>query len=51
MDRNGLNWKIFYNINMSAKHKENLVQGVFSAASWKPFASGLIGHVSLSVIE
>ncbi len=51
LDRNGVAWKKFYNINMSAKHKENLINGVFSASSWKPFLSGLLGPVLLSPIE
>jgi hypothetical protein len=51
LDRAGINWKRFYNINMSAKHQENLINGVFSASSWKPFPSGLFGPVLLSPIE
>jgi hypothetical protein len=47
MDRNDIPWKIFYNINMSAKRKENLLNGVFDARHWKPLPSGLNGPVRL----
>ena len=47
MDRNNIPWKIFYNINMSAKRKENLLNGVFDARHWKPLPSGLNGPVRL----
>jgi hypothetical protein len=47
MDRNKQPWKIFYNINMSAKRKENLLNGVFDASRWSPQSSGLNGPVRL----
>jgi alpha-L-rhamnosidase len=47
MDRNNIPWKIFYNINMSAKRKENLLNGVFDARHWQPMPSGLNGPVRL----
>jgi hypothetical protein len=47
MDRNNIPWKVFYNINMSAKRKENLLNGVFDARHWKPLLSGLNGPVRL----
>ena len=47
MDRKGIPWKIFYNINMSARRKENLKNGVFDAGAWSPLPSGLAGPVVL----
>jgi hypothetical protein len=51
MDRNNIPWKIFYNINMSARKRENLKNGVFSAADWKPLPSGLLGPVTLTPVK
>lgn len=47
MDRNNILWKKFYNINMSARLKENLKNGIFDAGHWKPLPSGLKGPVTL----
>ncbi len=47
MDRNNLPWKIFYNVNMPARKKENARDGIFSAAEWSPVNSGLKGPVVL----
>jgi hypothetical protein len=47
MDRNNLPWKIFYNVNMPARKKENARDGIFSAADWSPVPSGLKGPVVL----
>jgi hypothetical protein len=47
MDRRGVPWKIFYNINMSARRKENLKNGVFDAGAWAALPSGLAGPVVL----
>jgi hypothetical protein len=51
MDRNKIPWKIFYNTNMPAKLRENSVNGLFSAAAWKPMASGIIGPVTLTALK
>jgi hypothetical protein len=47
MDRNSIPWKIFYNINMSARVRDNLRNGVFDAGKWQPLPSGLKGPVTL----
>lgn len=47
MDRNNILWKKFYNINMSARIKDNLKNGIFDAGAWKPQPSGLKGPVQL----
>jgi hypothetical protein len=47
MDKNNIPWKTFYNINMSARLKENLKNGIFDASAWKPLPSGLQGPVKL----
>ncbi|RPD51485.1 glycosyl hydrolase [Paracnuella aquatica] len=48
MERHGLQWKKFYNINMSARNRSNLKNGVFDASHWEPQSSGLLGPVTLT---
>ena len=36
MDKKGVDWKIFYNVNMSARKKENVKNGIFDASDWEP---------------
>jgi hypothetical protein len=52
MDKNGVNYKKFYNINFAANIRENVGKdGVFTAAHWEPLPSGLIGPVSLTPLK
>lgn len=52
MDRRGLPWKKFYNVNMPARKRENAgPDGLFNAARWTPLDSGLLGPVTLTPIE
>ncbi|KOH45304.1 glycosyl hydrolase [Sunxiuqinia dokdonensis] len=52
MDKNGVNYKKFYNINFAANKRENVgPDGVFTAAHWEPLPSGLLGPVSLTPLE
>ncbi len=48
MDREGIFWKKFYNINFPARKAENRKNGLFDASRWKPREAGLIGPVHLS---
>lgn len=49
LDRQHQEWKLFYNVNMAAKLRENRgADGLFSAAQWSPVASGLLGPVTLT---
>ena len=49
LDRAGVTWKKFYNVNMPSRLPENRGQdGLFTAAKWEPLESGLIGPVSLT---
>ena len=50
LDRRGVTWQRFYNINMSARSRDNLKNGVFNAADWKPRPSGLLGPVTLTPV-
>ena len=51
MDRRGQEWKIFYNVNMPAKLKENRgPDGLFTAAKWEPVPAGLLGPVTLTPV-
>lgn len=48
MDKNGENYKKFYNINFAANKRENVgPDGLFTAVNWEPLESGLVGPVSL----
>lgn len=47
MDREGIPWKVFHNIDMAARRPENRKAGVFDASAWKPVPSGLQGPVML----
>jgi hypothetical protein len=51
MDRNNIPWKIFYNINMPARRRENIKNGLFDASAWKPQPSGLAGPVTLTPVN
>jgi hypothetical protein len=51
LDRAGVNWKRFYNINMPARLPENRgPDGLFTAAKWEPLESGLMGPVTLTPV-
>jgi hypothetical protein len=48
MDKKGINYKKFYNINFAAHDRKNMDEnGLFTAKNWKPLKSGLIGPVKL----
>jgi hypothetical protein len=48
LDRRGLAWKKFYNVNYPARLAENRgADGLFTAAAWTPLPSGLLGPVRL----
>ena len=52
LDKKAVQWKKFYNINMSARLPENRgSDGLFTAAKWEPRASGLIGPVRLTRVQ
>jgi hypothetical protein len=49
LDRRGVAWKKFYNVNMPARLPQNRgPDGLFTAAKWAPLDSGLIGPVTLT---
>ena len=49
LDRRGVSWKKFYNVNFPARYPENRgTDGLFSAAGWQPLESGLLGPVTLT---
>lgn len=52
LDRRDVPWKKFYNVNMPARLRENTGRdGLFTAAHWKPRASGLLGPVTLAPVR
>jgi hypothetical protein len=51
LDKRGVFWKKFYNINFPARREENRgSDNLFTAAHWEPMASGLIGPVTLTTV-
>ncbi|MCP9235995.1 glycosyl hydrolase [Lewinella sp. JB7] len=49
MDREGIFWKKFYNVNLPARLRENVGPlGIFDASGWDPVPSGLAGPVTLT---
>jgi hypothetical protein len=52
LDRRGVPWKKFYNVNMPAWKRENRgPDGLFTAAAWAPRESGLLGPVTLTPLR
>ena len=48
MDKKGINYKKFYNINFAAHDRKDMDKnGLFTAKNWEPLESGLIGPVKL----
>ena len=52
LEKKGVNYKKFYNINFAANKRENLAKdGTFTAINWPPFESGLVGPVTLTSLQ
>jgi hypothetical protein len=51
LDRKGVFWKKFYNINFPARKAENRKNGLFDASHWEPRESGLLGPVTLTAVK
>jgi hypothetical protein len=52
LDKKGVQWKKFYNINMSARLAENRgADGLFTAVKWSPKPSGLSGPVTITPLK
>ncbi len=52
MDKRGVNYKKFYNVNFAARERQDVgVDGLFTAAGWDPLASGLIGPATLTALH
>ena len=48
MDRNNIEWKKYYNVNMAARMRQNTKNGIFDASTWEPRESGLLGPVTIT---
>jgi hypothetical protein len=49
LDRRGVVWKRFYNVNFPSRLPENRgLDGLFTAARWGPLPSGLLGPVTMT---
>jgi len=52
LDKRGIEWKKFYNINMPSRLPENRgADGLFTAAKWSPRSSGLLGPVTITPLK
>jgi hypothetical protein len=52
LEKRGVPWKKFYNINFPARLAENRgPNGLFTAAAWQPEASGLLGPVTIAPLK
>ena len=52
LERSGVPWKIFYNVNFPSRLPENRgPDGLFTAAKWEPLDSGLLGPVVLTPLR
>ena len=52
LDRAGVRWRKFSNVNFPARLAENRgADGLFSAAKWDPLDSGLLGPVTLTPLR
>ena len=52
IDRAGVRWRKFYNVNFPARLPENRgPDGLFTAAGWQPLASGLLGPVTIAPLD
>ncbi len=52
LDKRGVQWKKFYNINMSARLAENRgADGLFTASKWESKPSGLLGPVTITPLK
>jgi alpha-L-rhamnosidase len=52
LEKKGIIWQKFYNINVSARLKENLgKEGYFSTKNWQARPSGLLGEVKIWAVE
>lgn len=52
LERSGVPWKTFYNVNFPARFPENRgPDGLFSAVKWEPLDSGLLGPVVITPLR
>jgi alpha-L-rhamnosidase len=52
MEKRGVEWKKFYNVNFPARLAANRdANGLFTAIKWQPEASGLLGPVTLTPVS
>lgn len=52
LDRSGVSWKRFYNVNFPSRLPENRgPDGLFTAVKWEPLVSGLLGPVVLTPLR
>ena len=51
LDKAGVRWRKFYNVNVQARLPQNRgPDGLFSAAAWEALDAGLLGPVTLTAL-
>ncbi|MBE7171869.1 MAG: glycoside hydrolase family 2 protein [Williamsia sp.] len=52
MDKKGIQWKKFYNVNFPSRLPQNRgANGIFDASKWQPKPAGLMGPVTMTAVE
>jgi hypothetical protein len=51
LDKRGIHWKKFYNVNFPSRKPENRVHGLFNSSLWKSLPSGLSGPVHFTPVH
>jgi hypothetical protein len=51
LERNGVSWKKFYNVNFPSRKRENARNGLFYAAHWETMPSGISGDAALYILK
>ena len=52
MDKRGVEWKKFYNVNFPSRLPQNRgANGIFDASKWQPKPAGLMGPVTITGME
>lgn len=52
MDKRGVEWKKFYNVNFPSRLPQNRgANGIFDASKWQPKPAGLMGPVTMAALD
>ncbi len=51
MDRKGIEWKKFYNVNFASRLPQNRKNGLFDASAWPVRPSGMKGPITITAVK